>query len=69
MIGTVALVVRFILFPLLGALAAAGIGVIDDANGTFTIHIENAVQVISAAVLYGLTIVWSRIAKKRGGKT
>jgi hypothetical protein len=70
MIGTVALVVRFILYPLLGALAASGIGVVDDVNGTFTVHIDSAVNIIAGAVLYAGTVIWSRIASRApGGKT
>ena len=63
------LAVRMVLYFAFAWLAGEGIGVYDEAAGTFTIHIESATAAIVGLLGYAGTYAASRWAKARGGKT
>lgn len=65
MIGRLALVIRLLLYPLAGALVARGI--ISAEAEAQTIH--TLAEVLSGLLVYAGTVVWSRIARLRGGAT
>lgn len=65
MIGKLALVIRLLLYPLAGALVARGIISAEAEAQT----VQTLAEVLAGLLVYAGTVVWSRIAKRRGGET
>ncbi|AGT07916.1 Pam3-gp28 family putative phage holin [Paracoccus aminophilus] len=69
MLGQIALIIRYILYPLAGALTALGFVSFDEATGTLTVYLNDLAVVLAGLVIYAATVIWSRVAKKKGGAT
>ena len=65
MIGRLALVIRLLLYPLAGALVARGIISAEAEAQT----VQTLAEVLAGLLVYAGTVVWSRIARLRGGET
>lgn len=65
MTGQLALVIRYILYPVAGALVARGIISADAEAQT----VNAVAEVLAGLLVYLGAIIWSRIAKARGGAT
>ncbi|MBP1806451.1 hypothetical protein [Rubellimicrobium aerolatum] len=69
LVGPLALAVRYLLLLLAGWLARAGLAALDPVSGVVTIRVDDAAQVIIAALVLALALLWRRIAKRLGGAT
>ncbi len=69
MTGQLALILRYLLYPLAGALASLGFVAYDEAAGTLTISLHDLSLTLAGLVVYLATVGWSQIARIRGGKT
>lgn len=65
MTGQIALMIRYLLYPLSGALVARGIL----AAGAEAQTVNTLAELLAGVVVYVGTIVWSRVAKAKGGAT
>lgn len=64
-----ALYIRMGLYLVFGVIAGNGLGVYDQAAGTITFNVNDLEPLVTGLVGYGATFIWSRFAKKAGGKT
>lgn len=65
MTGQIALVIRFLLYPLAGALISRGL-ISPDAEAGFSMALA---ELIVGLAIYAGTIIWSRIAARHNGAT
>ena len=65
MTGKLALIIRMLLYPLAGALVARGVISAEAEAQT----VQTLAEVLAGLLVYAGTVVWSRIAKLRGGAT
>ncbi|WP_151718349.1 hypothetical protein [Gemmobacter serpentinus] len=69
MTGQIALIIRYLLYPLAGIIATLGFATFDEASGTITVSLHDLSMVLAGLVVWIATVVWSRIAKGKGGAT
>ncbi len=65
MTGQLALFLRFLLYPMAGALVTKGIM----PDGSTDALVNSVSEVIAGVVIYFGTIAWSRFAASQGGAT
>lgn len=65
MTGQLALFIRYLLYPVAGALVAKGI-IPEASTEAFVINIA---EVAAGAVIYFGTVAWSSFARNKGGAT
>ncbi len=65
MTGQIALMIRYLLYPLAGALVARGILTAEAEVQT----VNTLAELLAGVVVYVGTVVWSRFAKAKGGAT
>lgn len=63
------LYIRMALYALFAGLAGAAIGDFEAATGTYTITVDQLLEIIGPIVGFIATFIASRVAKKRGGAT
>lgn len=69
MYGQIALLIRYLLYPLAGAIAALGFATYDQAAGTLTIDLNGLSGILAGGAVYAGTVVWSQLARRKGGAT
>jgi hypothetical protein len=65
MTGQIALMIRYMLYPLSGALVARGILTAESEAQT----VNTLAELLAGVVVYVGAVVWSRVAKAKGGAT
>ncbi len=65
MTGQIALMIRYLLYPLAGALVARGILTAEAEVQT----VNTLAELLAGVVVYVGAVVWSRFAKAKGGAT
>lgn len=65
MTGQIALMIRYLLYPLAGALVARGILTAEAEAQT----VNTLAELLAGVVVYVGAVVWSRFAKAKGGAT
>lgn len=75
--GTLALVIRYVLYLIGGALAGIGAATMSMDGGDLCLNIRHVadatahglVLLISGGATFGVSAIWSRIVKRKGGVT
>lgn len=65
MTGQLALTIRFLLYPVAGALVARGFMV----EGSTEAFVGSIAEIVAGVIVYIGTIAWSRVAKANDGAT